>query len=352
MAGYEFDQPTVTVGGGTGHEAALEGLRIYLPPRRISALVSMVDSGGSSGWWRNERGALPPGDIGKCMVGLSDPNDLEERQALFSFRFPNYDNHTIINFILMAQYQLCHDMNMAIDRTRRLFHIKSQIIPVTLFDTHLGAETKHDSHLLGEANIDTRATKPDYHPDDKILGIYLSRTAHLNPRARGVIRRAENVVFTPGDLYTSILPNLLVKGTADRIAESKAKVYFVLNLMTKAGETDGYSAVDFVKAFVHYYGHPGRLDYVIANINNVPAQEDMDTYQKKGQEYITLTKEHEDEIRAIAPNVQVVRAPLARFHRESNLFRHNSDRLARVILDTENVLANPHYFLEPPTRVA
>jgi len=211
-----------------------------------------------------------------------------------------------------------------------LFRIKAQVLPATLTDLSLVGMTNNGIEIDGETNIDNRKTHSDFDPKDKIARIYFSTRADSNPRVLKAIKEADKIVFAPGDLYTSVLPHLLIEGVAKAIQKSHAKVYFVLNLIEKVGETDYYKASDFLRALIFYLGSPKRLDYVIAN-NAKFDKETVKVYEGEKKRAVELD---EQLCNKVAPRAKILKAKLGEYLKKEHLLRHNSKKLALVILDS------------------
>ena len=161
-----------------------------------------------------------------------------------------------------------------------------------------------------------------------ITRIYFTTHADSNPRVLSAIKKADKIIFAPGDLYTSVLPHLLIDGVAEAIQKSKAKVYFVLNLIEKEGETDYFKASDFIKAFNFYLGNSRRLNFLIAN-NKKFDPEIVKVYEGEKKRAVVL-----DEItcRETIPSIKIIKTNLGEYLKKDHLLRHNSDSLALAIL--------------------
>ena len=239
------DKPKiVVVGGGTGSFTVLTGLKRY--PVDLTAVVAMTDSGGSSGVLRDEFGHLPPGDVRQCLIALSpDERPTQTLRDLFSYRFDKgagLDGHSFGNLFLTALTEITGGADKAIAEAGRILGIVGQVLPVTLTNAQLCARLEDGSEIVGEANIDVRKAGAT----SSIDYVYLTPKALAHPPAVQALEEAAAIVIGPGDLYTSLIPNLLVEGVPEAIERSRAKVVFVCNLMTKRGESDGYKASDFV----------------------------------------------------------------------------------------------------------
>ena len=258
----------VVIGGGTGSSVVLSGLK-----RRnvnLTAIVTAFDSGGSSGRLREEFGHLSVGDIRACLVALAeDSSETEAFRLATHYRFSDessLNGHNLGNLFLSALTVMHSDLEVAVQMMSSMLRIKGQVIPVSLGSADLCAELVDGSVLRGEATIDLRRFDPP-----PIRRVYLDGAAEANARAIEAIRKADAVVLGPGDLYTSVVPNLLVEGVVDAIRESGAQTIFVCNVMTKHGETDGFGPVDFVREISNYLGQR-RVDSVLISNDPVPAE--------------------------------------------------------------------------------
>jgi uncharacterized cofD-like protein len=333
MANRIWRQRIVTFGGKTGHFQLLNGLKKFNDPSRITAVVGTWDSGGSSGVLRSELGVLPPGDIRACLLALMEDDEQQRiAQRLFDDRLKEVTGllkgHSLGNLIGVRLDHIFHGQDRGTDAERALFRIKAEVLPATLTDLNLVGMTKNGIEIKGEANIDTRKKSPDFEPKDRIVRIYFTTHADSNPRVLEAIRKADKIVFAPGDLYTSVLPHLLIDGVAEAIQKSRAKVFFVLNLIEKEGETDYFKASDFVKAFNFYLGDSKRLNFLIAN-NRKFDREIVKVYEGEKKKAVLLDDEA---CRKAAPNARIVKANLGEYLKKDHLLRHNSKNLALSIL--------------------
>lgn len=328
-----FKQKIVSLGGGTGHFSLLRGLVELNQPELITAIVGTWDSGGSSGRLRTELGVLPPGDMRQCLLALmEDPKQRQVAQKLFDDRLADIPGplrgHSLGNLISARLEHIYKGADRGIEAERLLFRIRARVCPVSISELNLMAKLEGGEELEGEATIDLRAEKSDYNPKKRITRIYFETNADPNPQAIQAILDAEKIIFSAGDLYTSILPHLLVGGIKEAIEQSKAKVILILNLMTKVGETDNFKASDYLKAFTYYLGGNDRIDYMIANENSMDA-EILKVYKKDKQQPVEVD---EEACKKIAPKTKIVKKPLALYHIREHLFRHDPEKLASTIL--------------------
>ncbi|MBL7070101.1 MAG: YvcK family protein [Candidatus Omnitrophica bacterium] len=252
----------VTIGGGTGLSMLLLGLKAFTS--NITAIVTVADDGGSSGRLRQQFDILPPGDIRNCLVALADAPAL--MRDLFQFRFdsssPELSGHSFGNLYLTAMTRLTGDFEKAIKETSKVLALRGQVIPSTLNNVVLVAEHKNGSVTEGENKI------PKAHIP--INRVSLKPAAPVaTPDAIKAIEEAQIIILGPGSLYTSIIPNLLIKEIANSIVASNAIKVYVCNLMTQQGETDEFKASDHIKALIKH-SHQQIIDYCILNTSEVP----------------------------------------------------------------------------------
>ncbi len=256
----------VVIGGGSGSSAVLQGLKSHTA--RLTAVVTMFDSGGSSGLLQAEFGYPPLGDLRQCLLGLSEDNETTRplREAL-GFRFrqeSSLNGHSLGNLLLAALTTLGTNLEQGIDEMARLLRITGQVIPVALERADLCAELRDGSIIRGESNIDLRR---ECCP--RIQRVFLDPAVRANPKAIEAILDADAVVLGPGDLYTSIIPNLLAEGISQALAATRATRIYVCNLMTKLGETDNFKASDFVGEIINYM-NGSNLDWALINTRPIP----------------------------------------------------------------------------------
>lgn len=328
-----FKQKIVTFGGKTGHFQLLTGLKRLNDPSLITAIVGTWDSGGDSGVLRSELGVLPPGDIRACLLALmEDEAQQKVAQRLFDDRLKEVagplKGRSLGNLIGVRLDRVFHGIDRGTDAERALFRIRAQVLPATLTDLNLVGMTKNGIEINGETNIDNRKARRDFNPADRIMRIYFTARAESNPRVLESIARADKIVFAPGDLYTSVLPHLLVEGVAEAIRKCKAKLFFTLNLIEKEGETDNFKASDFVKAFVFYLGDAKRLNFVIANTGKFD-KETINLYEGEGKRAVVLD---ESVCKKMAPKVKIVKGTFWEYLKSAHLLRHDPLTLAESIL--------------------
>jgi uncharacterized cofD-like protein len=249
----------VAIGGGTGLSQLLLGLKEH--PANLTAVVTVGDDGGSSGRLREDMGMLPPGDVRNCIAALAEAEPL--MRSLFQYRFHNgngLEGHSFGNLFIAALTDLMGgNFEEAVRATSRVLAVRGQIVPSTTADVTLGARFDDGETVWGESNIT--------HQGKRIEQLYIRpEHARAYPEAVDAIRHADMIVIGPGSLYTSVLPNLLVRDIRDAIGVSSAVKVYVANVATQHGETDGFSVADHVRAIEDHVGR-GLIDYVLANNN-------------------------------------------------------------------------------------
>lgn len=320
----------VCIGGGTGTFVALKGLK--LSPHHLTAIVAMSDSGGSNKRIRDEFGLLPTSDLRQCFVALSDENGgAGILRKLFMYRFEKgqgITGMTFGNLFMAALSDIFGSQEAAIKATGKVLRIHGVVVPVSFTNTNLVAEYENGKTVSGEHLID----EPSHDGTTKISRVFLRPNAQPNPEAIAAITDADLIVLGPGDLYTSVIPNLLVDGIAKAIAQSKAKKVYIINLMTKFGQTYGFTASDHLKVINSYIGK--TVDAVV--INTAPLQKSALAVYAKYHEFPIS-----DDL-VSTPSLSVIRGDVAsaRVSTKSksdtlvrSLIRHDSQKLATILLE-------------------
>ncbi len=305
----------VTIGGGTGLSVLLTGLKEYTS--NISAVVTVADDGGSSGRLRQQFDILPPGDIRNCLVALADAPAL--MRDLFQFRFDKnseFSGHSFGNLFITVMTRLTGDFEKAVKETSKVLALRGQVVPSTLNSVVLVAQHKDGSTTVGEDKI-PKARRP-------ISKVYLEpNQPQATPDAIKAIEEAQMIILGPGSLYTSIIPNLLIKEITEAIVASPAIKVYVCNVMTQSGETDGYGVSDHTKALIAH-SHPRVFNYCIINTGEIP-QGVLQRYAQQNS-YIVINDRKKIEnmgYRVIEDDFGIV---------EQGVIRHDPVKLARIIL--------------------
>lgn len=318
----------VVIGGGTGTFTVLSGLKKY-PDVNLKAIVSMADNGGSTGLLRTELGVLPPGDIRQCLIALS--NSPKVLSDLFMYRFEDgrLSGHNFGNIFLSALEKTTGDFEQAIIEAGKILNISGEVIPVSLEPMNLRAELADGAIVEGESSIDS--ARPN--ADQPIKRLFLNPSVHATWRAIDAIKTADLVILGPGDLYTSLMPNLLVQGLVESLRMTRARKVYICNLMTKHGQTNNFKASDFVRELERYIG-PGIFDTIMVNTEK-PNEDVLKHYGSEAEYWV------EPDIEAIErAGYKVVTgnflsttiAPKIKADElKRSLLRHHSDTLGEVL---------------------
>jgi len=312
----------VVIGGGTGNFTVLNGLKKYNID--LSAIVSMADDGGSTGILRDELGVLPPGDVRQCLVALSDSSRL--MRSLMNYRFENgsLQGHSFGNLLLSALEKVTGSFDRAVEEMGRIMAIKGKVIPVTTNKVHLKMLLQNNKMLEGEHEIDVCTEI-----DKGFQSIYLEPFPEANSRAIDQIMTADLVILSPGDLYTSLIPNLLVDGVSKALRETGAKKAVVANLVNKRGQTTQFAVSDYLRELKRFIGKD-VFDYVLVNNSKVP-EDLVKIYEQEGD---LVQNDLKNDHRTVAVDLlsnEIVQAQKVDSLKRS-LLRHDSQKLANELM--------------------
>ncbi len=314
----------VTLGGGTGMSSLLKGLKRF--PFDISSIVSVCDDGKSTGRLREEFGIPAVGDVRKVLVALSEVEPLVEE--LFDYRFSSgngLSGHTTGNLLLTAATNICGNMSDGIEALSKILNLNGKVIPLTEENVHLIAKTKDGLIIEGEHNI-TQAKK-------EIKSVYYKENPNVNKQALNAIKEADLIILSMGSLYTSVIPNLLIKELIDELDNSKAPIMYSCNMMTQPGETDNFKVSNHIKLLNKYLGKK-KISVVIAN-NKIINNEIKNRYESLEQkDQVLLDKEN-------LKNIEIIEDDF--FTIENNLIRHDSIKLGLSIFSYMLEKERNHY---------
>lgn len=315
----------VAIGGGHGLSHLLLALKEYTA--NLTAIVTVADSGGSSGRLRQEFNIVAPGDIRNCLVALADAPAL--MGELFQYRFEEgggLKGHNFGNLFLTAMVQITKgDFKKAVEESSKVLAIRGKVIPSTVQDVHLVAEHADGSKTKGEAKI------PHNHSPIKRLSLSPENVAPTDD-ALTAIAQADIIVMGPGSLYTSILPNLIIKGMAEAMVASSAYKIYVCNVMTQEGETDNFSASDHLRVLIEHT-KPGLIDACLINDAVVSNEEALARYRNENAYPVAADTE-----RIKAMGIKVVSTDLLSV---ADYVRHDSKKLTQALIrliETQRVI--------------
>lgn len=299
----------VVLGGGTGMSFLLKGLKDF--PVDITAVVSVSDDGQSTGRLRKEFNIPAVGDIRKVLVSLSETEPLVEK--LLNYRFKttsDLDGHTVGNLLLVAMGNMTNNMSDGIEAISKILNLKGTILPLTEDNVTLVADMSDGTTVEGEHNI-TMSLK-------KIDKVYYKETPKVNEAVLKSIKEADMLILSMGSLYTSIIPNLLIKEVSEIIDKTNIPIMYTCNVMTQPGETDNFNVSDHVSVINKYLGKR-KINVVIAN-NGKISKKMRDKYEQLEQkDPVLIDKENLGDVFLIAKDYVVI---------EDEYLRHNSEYLS------------------------
>lgn len=315
----------VVVGGGTGSSVVLSGLKSH--PFFLTAIISMADSGGSTGRLRDEFGFQPVGDLRQALAALATSADENWIREILLYRFAKgkgLKGHNLGNLILTCLQDLTGSSAKAAAIASKIFRLHGRILPATLTKVELVITYQDGSVVIGEHHLN-----PSEAGGQKIVKISLSPRAKIYPPAAASLKSADLIVLAPGDLYASLLPNLIVSGMRLCFQKTQAKVAYVMNLMTVHTQTANFTAKDHVQKIEHIIERP--LDYVILNSAPIP-KTILARYQKQ-QEFPVIDD--------LPHTANIIRAPLitqTKIHSSlvedsvpRSFLRHDPLKLAQIL---------------------
>ena len=308
----------VAVGGGTGLSTVLEGLKEYTS--NISAIVTVADEGGSSGRLREEFRILPPGDIRNCLVSLAEAPKL--MRDLFQYRFQEGEGikgHSFGNILITALTEITGSFKDAVKESSKVLAIRGKVLPSSLDNVRLYAEYIDGSIAEGENKIAAGGKL--------IKRIYIKPPdAEANPEAIEAIKEADIIVLGPGSLFTSILPNLLIKEISKEIAVKEALKIYICNVMTQRGETDGFTVADHTEVIFNHT-HKSIVNYCLVNAGRMDSNLLL-RYSKEKSFPVVIDRARLKEI-----GVEVIEDDLVS---RINYLRHDSDKTAKAVIRIYN----------------
>lgn len=303
----------VTIGGGSGLASLLRGLKTDF--EKLTAIVTMADDGHSTGSLRRDFNVLPPGDLRTCIVALSDEEHLYHK--LLSYRFPHgrgLKGHNLGNLLLVALEDITGSFKKAIQEFSRILAIKGQVMPSTYEDAIISAKLQNGRVVWGESTI----TIAGHRSPIKKISIH-PESASANPDAVKAIEKADVILIGPGSLYTSVIPNFLLREICRAVASSRAKKIFICNVSTERGETEGYTVADHIKTLIDH-SDPQVFDICLTNSKLV-----LKSSGKRLGEVKNISTDEEKIGRYKISKADIID--------EKNPLYHDSQKLAKAIIE-------------------
>lgn len=322
----------VVIGGGTGTYTVLSGLKKF-EELSIKVIVNVTDSGGSTGKLRDQFGILPVGDFRQALVALAEEgNGNNILRELFLYRFDKGEGlkgHNFGNLLLTALTDILGSESKAIRTASKILRIKGEVLMVAEDNVDLVAEYEDGSVLVGEAAIDEPNEK--HNSEIRISSLRVQPKTSISLKAQQAILEADYIITGPGDLYSSILSNIVIPGVPEAINKSKAKFIFITNLMTKYGQTHGFKISDFVLE-MHKYTKK-YPDFVLVNKTKLP-EEALDLYKQSHEYPVQDDLIESDKTRIIRADLlnQDIISQKQQDAVKRSLIRHDYEKLANELL--------------------
>lgn len=324
----------VVIGGGTGTFTVLMGLKAYLGKNiNLSVILTMMDSGGSNRIIRDEFGLLPTSDIRQAIVALSDEKPSDVLRKLFTYRYSQgtgITGMTFGNLFMAALTDIYGSQEIAIKKTCEFLDVRGQIIPVTYDNTNLVAKYDDGKQVLGEHFIDEPTEK---NIGKKIVELSTFPPANASKDAILAIKNADFIILGPGDLYTSILSNIVVNGIGKKIARSKAKKIFIMNLMTRQGQTEGFKASDHLNE-LYKYMEPKCIDYCLVNNDFGYPKNALSWYRRVNTFPVELDIKSDENLKVIKGSFfdRTIQKKAKGDKLIRSLIRHHPNKLAKALV--------------------
>lgn len=316
---YEKGPKVVVIGGGTGLNTVLRGIKKYT--NNITAIVTVSDYGEIATDSRKELDLKPIEDIKTSMISLSNHEDYME--ALLNYKFQNgkLANLSFGDIYLSAMQNIYGDFTNSIEKASKVLRMVGKVLPVTLDEMEICAELK-DGTVVKKKN---KISETVYEKITKIERIYLTPSnCRPAPGVLEAIADADAVIIGPGNLYTNVIPNLLIKGVAKAIKESKAIKFYISNIMTEPGQTDNYSVSDHIKAIIEHT-RENIIDYCLGNVGEI-VPEYVRKYNKQGSDIVDV-----DTAKLRELGVSVLKKDIAKI--ENGYIRHDTEEIAKTIME-------------------
>lgn len=310
----------VAIGGGTGLSTMLRGLKYYTS--NITAIVTVADDGGGSGDLRQDLGMLPPGDIRNCLLALSDTEPMMEQLLQYRFKDGRLKNQSFGNLFIAAMDGMSKNFEEAVQKMSSVLAVTGKVIPVTLENVTLKAKLKNGVEVEGESNIPEAVTQ--YQSPIEKMFLNPDNVKALDDAVKAIME-ADAVILGPGSLYTSVIPNLLVKDIANALANTKAFRLYVSNIMTQPGETDGFSVSDHIKSINRHVGED-IVDYTVVNTQSIN-RDLQDKYLEKTSELVNIDEEEISKM-----GVGIAKGDFVTI--KNGYVRHDTDKLASIVIET------------------
>lgn len=315
------------IGGGTGTHVVTRSLKQH--DFDLTKIVTVFDNGGSSGRLRDEFGFLPVGDLRQSLAALAHENGNSWIRELLLYRFTKgkgLEGHNLGNLILTALQDMTGSTPEALKVAAKIFHLRGVVLPITIDKADLKVTYEDGSEAIGEDVLD------DMDLGGKTISkLESTQTCHIYQESREAIIKSDYIIIGPGDIYGSILPNFIVTGAREAMMQTKAKIIYIVNLMTRYTQTHNLSAKEHVDLIEKYIGR--KPDYVI--VNNGPINPEIESTYAKQKEYPVVDDLSDDSYQivreSLASSITVEKQPGDKLAR--SLMRHDQEKLTKTLLN-------------------
>lgn len=312
----------VAIGGGTGLSTMLRGLKDFTS--NITAIVTVGDDGGGSGLLRQDLGMLPPGDIRNCILALANTEPIMEDLIKYRFTEGTLKGQNFGNLLLAALTGIYGEFEIAVQKMSDVLAVRGKVLPVTLDDMILKARLENGNIVVGESNIPEKSLEQN----SRIEKLYISpEDCKALDEALSAVEEADAIIIGPGSLYTSVIPNLLVKDLIKAMKSTDAPKIYVCNIMTQPGETDHYNVKSHINAIINHIDDDNILDYVIVNKKGIPFNLEKKYLEKNSN----IVKYDEDQLKRLG--IKVIEEDLIKVN-SNGLVRHDEQKLSDIIIMT------------------
>lgn len=318
-----MEKEITVIGGGTGISTILRGIKKYT--KNINVIVTMTDDGGGSGILREEFNMLPPGDVRRSLIALSNTEPVLE--ALLKYRFENgtLNGQNVGNILIAALNNIYGSFERALSELAKVFNITGRIYPVTLESTHLVATLYSKDKIMGESII----PKMNYKLNSRIERISMfPKIPRANEEAIDAIKRSSIIIIGPGSLYTSIIPNIIIDGISDALKYGKKDICYIANVMTQKGETLNYTITDHIRA-IEEHSYENIFNYVF--VNNEKVQDEIYENYYKNEESTPIFLKEEDKKFLKNKNIKIIEDNFIEV--KNSHIRHDAYALAKSIFN-------------------
>jgi uncharacterized cofD-like protein len=321
----------LTLGGGSGQYTLLSGLR-DIQNMEITAVASMADNGGSTGRLREELGVLPPGDILKCAIALSPFREAAKKIMLKTLKGDKrIQGHKAGNLLIAMLSSYTGSFPAAIQTLSEILEVSGRVLPGTTNKSTLVAELVDGSRVYGESAIDIPQNEHREHIKDIFLVPHHNGTISAYPPAVKAIKESDVILIGPGDLFTSIIASLIIPGIKPAIKNTNAKIFYILNIMTKYGETHNFKGIDFIEKVESYLGR--QVDGIICNKTR-PNKMLLNKYQEENSEFVEIEELEKRIAKQSIYSDDLLDASV-------DTVRHDSKKLAGLV---KSIILNEHFF--------